>query len=134
MTKRGRGVIVNIIGNAGNLVPANYIAGVTGSAGLATFTRALGGVSMDHGVRVVGISPGDCLNERGIMFLRQQALAVLGDAERWRERLQALPGHRAAEPEEIAHAAVFLSSDRSAYTSGAVLTIDGGISSRLAVL
>ena len=134
MKTRGRGVIVNIIGNAGNLVPANYIAGVTGSAGLATFTRALGGVSMDHGVRVVGISPGDCLNERGIMFLRQQALAVLGDAERWRERLQELPGHRAAEPEEIAYAAVFLSSDRSAYTSGAVLTIDGGISTRLAVL
>jgi NAD(P)-dependent dehydrogenase (short-subunit alcohol dehydrogenase family) len=134
MKKRGRGVIVNIIGNAGNLVPANYIAGVTGSAGLAAFTRALGGVSMDHGVRVVGISPGDCLNERGIMFLRQQALAVLGDAERWREQLQDLPGHRAAELEEIAYAAVFLSSDRSAYTSGAVLTIDGGISSRLAVL
>jgi NAD(P)-dependent dehydrogenase (short-subunit alcohol dehydrogenase family) len=57
-----------------------------------------------------------------------------GDAERWRERLKELPGHRAAEPEEIAYAAVFLSSDRSAYTSGAVLTIDGGISSRLAVL
>jgi NAD(P)-dependent dehydrogenase (short-subunit alcohol dehydrogenase family) len=74
------------------------------------------------------------LNERGIMFLRQQALDVLGDAERWRERLQDLPGHRAAESEEIAYAAVFLSSDRSAYTSGAALTIDGGISSRLAVL
>jgi len=134
MKKRGRGVIVNIIGNAGNLVPANYIAGVTGSAGLTAFTRALGGVSMDHGVRVVGISPGDCLNERGIMFLRQQAQDVLGDSERWREQLQDLPGHRAAESEEIAYAAVFLSSDRSAYTSGAVLTIDGGISSRLAVL
>lgn len=134
MKARGSGIIVNIIGNAGNLVPANYIAGVTGSASLAAFTRALGGVSLDHGVRVVGISPGDCLNERGIMFLRQQAKEVLGDAERWRERMKDLPGHRAAESDEIAWAVVFLASERSGYTSGSILTIDGGISARLAVL
>ncbi len=134
MKARGNGVILNIIGNAGNIVPASYITGVTGSAGLAAFTRALGGVSLDHGVRVVGISPGDCLNERGIMFLRQQAKEVLGDAERWRERMQELPGHRAAELDEIASAVVFLASNRSGYTSGSILTIDGGMSARLAVL
>ncbi len=134
MKGRGEGVILNIIGNAGNLVPASYITGVTGSAGLAAFTRALGGVSLDHGVRVVGISPGDCLNERGIIFLRQQAKEALGDAERWRERMKDLPGQRAAESDEIAWAVVFLASDRSGYTSGSILTIDGGMSARLAVL
>ena len=134
MKARRSGVILNIIGNAGNLVPANYIAGVTGSAALVGFTRALGGVSLDHGIRVVGISPGDCMNERGVMFLRQQAKEVLGDADRWRERMQELPGGRAAQPEEIAWAAVFLASERSSYTSGSILTIDGGMSARLAVL
>jgi NAD(P)-dependent dehydrogenase (short-subunit alcohol dehydrogenase family) len=134
MKVRRRGVILNIIGNAGNLVPANYIAGVTGSAALVGFTRALGGVSLDYGIRVVGTSPGDCMNERGVMFLRQQAKEVLGDAERWRERMEKLPGGRAAQPEEIAWAAVFLASERSSYTSGSILTIDGGMSARLAVL
>jgi NAD(P)-dependent dehydrogenase (short-subunit alcohol dehydrogenase family) len=134
MKARAEGVIVNVIGSAGNLVPANYITGVTGSAGLAAFTRALGGVSLDYGVRVVGVSPGDCLNERGIVFLRQQAKEVFGDAERWRERMNDLPGHRAAESDEIAWAVLFLASDRSGYTSGSILTVDGGMSARLAVL
>jgi NADP-dependent 3-hydroxy acid dehydrogenase YdfG len=73
MAARGRGVIVSVIGTAGNIVPASYIAGVSGSASLVAFTQALGGMSLDRGVRVVGVSPGDALNERGISFLRQQA-------------------------------------------------------------
>ena len=77
MAERGRGVIVNVIGTAGNIVPASYIVGVSGSASLVAFTQALGGMSLDRGVRVVGVSPGDVLNERGIRFLRQQA------AETW---------------------------------------------------
>lgn len=66
MIGRGRGVVVNIIGTVGNLVPASYIVGVSGSGALVAFTRALGGVSLDRGVRIVGVSPGDVLNERGI--------------------------------------------------------------------
>jgi NAD(P)-dependent dehydrogenase (short-subunit alcohol dehydrogenase family) len=134
MAERGSGVIVNIIGTAGNLVPADYIVGVTGSAGLKAFTRALGGVSLDRGVRVVGISPGDVLNERGIMFLRRQAARELGDAERWRERLTEQPGGRGVLEEDIADAVLFLASDRAAYVSGEVLTIDGGVSARQRVL
>jgi NAD(P)-dependent dehydrogenase (short-subunit alcohol dehydrogenase family) len=134
MTARGRGVIVNIIGTAGNLVPADYIVGVSGSAALKAFTRALGGVSLDRGVRVVGISPGDVLNERGIMFLRQQAAQRLGDPERWRERLAEQPGGRGVLEEDIADAVLFLASDRAAYVSGEVLTVDGGLSARQRVL
>ncbi len=73
MKTRGRGVIVNVIGNAGNLTPADIVAGVTADAMLEVLTRTLGGVSLDHGIRVVGVSPGDVMNERGIMFLRRQA-------------------------------------------------------------
>jgi NAD(P)-dependent dehydrogenase (short-subunit alcohol dehydrogenase family) len=134
MAARGRGVILNIIGTAGNLVPADYIVGVTGSAALKAFTRALGGVSLDRGVRVIGISPGDVVNERGIMFLRQQAGRELGDPERWRERLAGQPGGRGVLEEDIANAVLFLASDRAAYVSGEVLTVDGGLSARQRVL
>ena len=47
-------------------------------------------------------------------------------AERWREFTKKMPGGRPAEPAEIAAAAAFLASPLSAYTSGVVLTIDGG--------
>jgi NAD(P)-dependent dehydrogenase (short-subunit alcohol dehydrogenase family) len=134
MTERGRGVIVNILGTAGNLVPASYIVGVSGNASLVAFTRALGGTSLNRGVRVVGVVPGDVLNERGIMFLRQQAAAAYGDPERWRERLKEQPGERMATEEDIANAVLFLASDRAGYISGEVLVVDGGMRSRQRVL
>lgn len=134
MTERGHGVIVNVIGTAGNIVPASYIVGVSGSASLVAFTRALGGMSLDRGVRVVGVSPGDVLNDRGIMFLKQQAAETLGDPERWRERLAGQPGQRAATEEDIANAVIFLASDRAGYISGEVLAVDGGLRWRQRVL
>ncbi|MGD9331420.1 MAG: short-chain dehydrogenase/reductase [Desulfobacterales bacterium] len=134
MKARRQGVIVNIIGNAGNQPPAEYAAGVSADAMLEVLTRILGGESLDHGVRVVGVSPGDLMNARGMMFLRRQAEKEWGDPERWQERLADLPGGRAGTSEEIADAVVFLASPRAGYTSGAILTIDGGVSARRAVM
>ena len=134
MSARGRGVIVNVIGTAGDQRAADYAAGISANAALATLTRSLGGESLDHGVRVVGVSPGDMSNERGLEFLRRQAAKEFGDPERWRERLARLPGGRAATSEEVADAILFLASPRAGYVSGAVLTIDGGLTSRRAVI
>lgn len=134
MVARGRGVIGNVIGAAGNIVPASYIAGVSRSASLVAFTRALGGMSLDRGVRVFGVSPGDVLNERGTSFLRQQAAETLGDPERWRERLAGQPGNRAATEQDVANAIVFLASDRAGCLSGEVLGVDGGLRWRQRVL
>ena len=133
MGARKRGVIVNVIGTAGDQRPADYAAGLSANSALATLTRALGGESLDHGVRVVGVSPGDMTNERGMEFMRRQAEKEFGDPGRWRERLSRLPGGRAATSEDVADAIVFLASPRAGYVSGTVLTVDGGLSSRRAV-
>lgn len=122
---KGRGgVVVNVIGSAGERPEPNYIAGSTGNAALMAFTRALGARSPRDGVRVVGINPGPVATDRIEMLLRAKAERTTGDAERWQEAFKDNAFGRAAKPEEIAAAVAFLASPRSGYTSGVVLTID----------
>ena len=130
MRERGRGVIVNIIGAAGESPDAAYVAGSAGNAALMALTRALGGAAPDDGLRVVGINPGPVLTERLEGLLRRRAQETLGDAERWRETMAAMPFGRAGRVEEVAALAAFLASDLSGYTSGAIVTVDGGMASK----
>ena len=120
------GVIVNVIGSAGERFDPNYITGSTGNAALMAFTRALAKAGQADGVRVVGINPGPVATQRLVMLQRARAERELGDAERWQEMLKTMPFGRAASPEEIGSAVAFLASPRSAYTSGTILTIDAG--------
>jgi NAD(P)-dependent dehydrogenase (short-subunit alcohol dehydrogenase family) len=126
MAARRSGVIVNVIGAAGEKMPANYIAGTAGNAGLMAFTRALGRASPADGIRVVGINPGATATKRLEMLLRHRAQEALGDGDRWLELCKDMPFGRPGKPEEIAYAVAFLASPRSGYTSGTILTIDGG--------
>ena len=130
MKRRGRGVILNIIGSAGEKMDAAYIAGSTANAGLMAFTRALGGASHADGIRVLGINPGPVATDRLTGLYKQRAETLLGDAARYQELFANMSFGRPGTSEEIAAAALFLVSDRSSYTSGCILTIDGGLSSR----
>jgi hypothetical protein len=134
MRERRQGVIVNILGAAGENPDFDYIAGSSGNASLMAFTRAMGGSSPRDGLRVVGINPGPVLTERLVTLTRQRAQARLGDAERWPELMRGHAFGRAAKPEEIAWMAAFLASEKSAYTTGSIITIDGGGSSRRSAL
>ena len=128
MKAQGQGVIVNILGAAGERLNAGYIAGSTGNAGLMAFTRTLGGRSLaDDNVRVVGINPGPVETDRMTGRLKEQAKQRLGDESRWRELIKGYPRGRAASSREIADMMAFLASDRSAYTTGVIVTIDGGL-------
>jgi hypothetical protein len=134
MCERGAGVIVNIIGVAGENHRSNYIAGTTGNASLIAFTRALGGESVDHGVRVVGVNPGRILTERQIDHIEDRAEKELGDRTRWKEILakmsEKLPFQRTGDPSEVSDLVCYLASARASYISGTVVTIDGGASTR----
>ncbi len=130
MRARKRGVIINDIGAAGERFDANYITGATGNAALMTFTRALGGRSLDDGVRVVGINPGPVETDRIVALTRTRARALLGDESRYPELMTRYPLGRPARPREIADLMLFLASDRSAYTTGVIFTVDGGLSAR----
>ncbi len=107
---------------------AGYLAGAGGNAALMGVTRALGGVSLRDGIRVVGINPGLIETERLVTMQRTHASRVLGDAERWREMLD--PDFPPGQPAHIADMVAFLASPRSGNTTGTIITIDGGMCAR----
>jgi NAD(P)-dependent dehydrogenase (short-subunit alcohol dehydrogenase family) len=127
MKARGSGVIVNIIGNGGEKPVSDYIAGSTGNAALMAFTRALGGDSPKDGIRVVGLNPGPVATEKLVSMMKKAARDQLGDEARYQEFLGPFGFGRAATPEEIADTTAFLASDRSSYTTGTIVTVDGGM-------
>src|SRR5438270_5476088 len=64
MAERKVGVIVNILGAAGENPDFDYIAGSSGNASLMAFTRAIGGAAPREGLRVMGINLGPVLTAR----------------------------------------------------------------------
>lgn len=56
MAQRKRGVIANIIGFTAEKLTYDYVAGSSGNACLVAFTRAVGSMSLDYGVRVFGVN------------------------------------------------------------------------------
>ncbi|MFT3819308.1 MAG: SDR family oxidoreductase [Rubrivivax sp.] len=131
---RGGGVILNNIGNGGENFDFDYIAGTTGNAALMAFTRALGGRSLADGIRVVGVNPGPVDTERIRKVMRARAERERGDAAAAQALMAAWPLGRPAHVAEVADLFVFLASDRSRYTSGVILTVDGGLTSRRSIV
>jgi NAD(P)-dependent dehydrogenase (short-subunit alcohol dehydrogenase family) len=132
MKARGSGVILNNIGIGGQNFDFNYIAGTTGNAALMAFTCALGGRSLDDGLRVVGVNPGPVATDRLAKVMRAHSQRVFGDDGRYPELLSTLPLGRPASVDEVADLFVYLASDRSRYTTGTIVTVDGGLASKRA--
>ena len=130
MKARGRGVIVNILGNGGEAPDAGYIAGAACNASLMAFTRALGGQSDKDGIRVVGVNPGPVATERLVGLMKTEAARKFGDESRWQELGRGFPFGRAATVDEVAATVALLASDLSSYTTGTIVTIDGGMVNR----
>ncbi len=120
---RGGGVIVNVLGAGSRQKRADYICGGMANASLDFFTETLGAESPADNIRVVGVSPGPVATER-YRAIMQERLQANPDAA------PKLPFGRIAAPEEIANAIAFAASPRSSYTSGAIISVDGGVSVR----
>lgn len=130
MSTRGEGVILNVIGASGTRGDPAYIAGSMANAALTSLTCTLGSEAPEHGLRVLGVSPGPVTTKRMEGVLRQQAAEKLGDESRWEEFGRSFPFSRMAYPGEVASVATFLVSPRASYVSGTVLNIDAGMSER----
>ncbi len=130
MKARGGGVIINILGVAGERLEPNYIAGSVGNAGLMAFTKAMGAASPADNIRVVGVNPGPIATERLRRSCRSGAQYPLRRRQQMARYVQAAAVRPRGKPEEIANMVAFLASDLSAYTTGTVITIDAGAASK----
>ncbi len=116
-SERG-GKIVNIASllsfQGGITVPAYAAA----KGGVAQLTKALANEWAKHRINVNAIAPG---------YMRTANTSALqADETRNRQILERIPAGRWGEPEDLAGAAVFLSSPASDYVNGHVLVVDGG--------
>lgn len=132
MKERGKGgSIVNVIGIGGESPQWGYVAGSAGNSSLMAFSKALGGRSIDFGVRVNAVNPGPVDTDRLDKIFSARAKREFGTGPDWRERYKhEFPLGRPASSEEVADVVVFLASDRASYVSGVVVPVDGGTLTR----
>lgn len=124
MIERGGGVIINMSSVASSVagVPNRFAYGAT-KAAVIGLTKAIAADFVGQGIRCNAICPGTVRTPS----LQDRIRALPGDEQdNWRAFVSRQPMGRLGEPEEIAALAVYLASDESAFTTGALHVIDGG--------
>ncbi len=117
MIKARSGRIVNItsvIGETGNIGQANYAAT---KAGIIAFTKTIAKEYAGRGILANAVAPG---------FIKSPMTDKLPSA--LKENMEkAIPLNRIGEPDDVANAVLFLSSELSNYITGAVINVNGGM-------
>ncbi len=123
MAAQGGGTIVNTASNVATVGIFDRAAYVASKGGVAALTRAM---ALDHAaenIRVNCVAPGVTWSS-----YYERMVASHPDPETFLARLKArAPTNRWAEPVEIANAILWLASDEASFATGAMFTIDGGM-------
>ncbi|MEZ4721902.1 MAG: 3-oxoacyl-[acyl-carrier-protein] reductase [Flavobacteriales bacterium] len=117
MLKQRSGSIINmssVVGVKGNAGQSNYSAS---KAGILGFTKSIALELGSRNIRCNAIAPG---------FIETEMTGVLDEnmVQQWRD---AIPLKRGGTPEDVANLALFLASTMSAYITGQVINVDGGM-------
>jgi len=117
----GGGVIVNIASNAGIKAQPYSAAYCASKAGVVHLTKCLADEYLKRGVRANVVAPG------GMDTPLQESFMHMPDGVSWKEFRKVMSPLGNSTPEEIANIVVFVASDEARYMTGAVVSVDGGI-------
>ena len=123
MLAQGRGSVIHMASIAAAFPTGNAGAYSVAKAGVAMLTRQLAMEWAPQGARSNAVCPG--------MTMTPLTVAAYTSPGQTEARNKAIPAGRIGLPEDIAEAVLFLASERSAYTNGAELTVDGGFTRNL---
>ncbi len=129
MVKRGTGRIINVssvIGETGNIGQANYAASKSGLFGLTKSLAREVVFELNRAQRPAGDGIGLTVNAVTPGFIDTGMLATVPDKVLDRLRTQ-IPVGRLGAPEEIARVVGFLAADASAYITGQIWAVNGGL-------
>jgi NAD(P)-dependent dehydrogenase (short-subunit alcohol dehydrogenase family) len=129
MIGRGTGRIINVssvIGETGNIGQVNYAASKSGLFGLTKSLAKEALFQLGRAQRPVGDGIGLTVNAVTPGFIATDMLATIPDKVLDRVRGQ-IPVGRLGKPEEIARAVCFLAADESAYITGQIWAVNGGL-------
>lgn len=119
MLDQRSGNILNISSMAAQYGIPQVVAYTAAKAGIEGMTRAMAVELSPHGIRVNCIAP-------GFIATKMSSGAMNGDPERKRKVLSRTPLEKFGSPEDVADAALFLTSDAAHYITGTILNVDGG--------
>lgn len=119
MIKQGKGSIINIASAIGQGNLPYFAAYAVAKDGVISLTQRLALEWAAYHIRVNAIAPGFVATEMAAKYFQEDADL--------REELKRVPLGRAAKPEDIVGAAVYLASDASDYVTGTIITVDGGL-------
>lgn len=128
MLARGNGSIVNIASGAGSVrgIPNRYVYGAT-KAAVIGLSKAVAADFIRQGVRCNAICPGTVQSPSLDDRIAAQSKALGKSVEEVRQMfIDRQPMGRLGTAEEIAHLAVYLASNESAFTTGTIVLADGG--------
>lgn len=121
MALRGGGTIINVAGIGAVVKSPAAICIAAGNAAIIVMSQALGSASHKDNIRVIALNPGPVATER-----LKAAAGIRGNQKF--NTATSLPWARPATVEEVGATVAFLASPLSSYTSGAAVTVDGGLS------
>ncbi len=126
MGQRGKGNIVNVVGNGGKVASPIHLAGGAANAALMLATAGLANAYAAQGIRVNAINPGLTRTERLKEGMAADArLQGIETEEAMKRAMAKIPMGRMAEPEKIAKVVLFLASDAASYVTGINMSMDG---------
>jgi NAD(P)-dependent dehydrogenase (short-subunit alcohol dehydrogenase family) len=129
MLERGTGRIISVssvIGETGNIGQVNYAASKSGLFGLTKSLAKEAVFQLSRAQRPVGDGIGLTVNAVTPGFIATDMLATIPDKVLDRIRSQ-IPVGRLGAPEEIARVVAFLAADESAYITGQIWAVNGGL-------